>query len=86
MNPQDCRCGLTTQRPYYMGASDDAFTEVVRASAASAMGKRYAVTQDPPGLCAYKRYLATPKEAQNAREWRGAESFHQELPFAPLTR
>ena len=30
MNPQDCKCGPNTQRPYYMGASDDPFTEVVR--------------------------------------------------------
>ena len=32
MNPRDCKCGPTTQRPYYMGASDDPFTEVVRAT------------------------------------------------------
>jgi hypothetical protein len=32
MNSQDCKCGPTTQLPYYMGASDDPFTEVVRAT------------------------------------------------------
>ena len=32
MNPQDCKCGPTTQRPYCMGGSDDPFTEVVRAA------------------------------------------------------
>ncbi|HTG62460.1 MAG TPA: hypothetical protein VMG63_24005 [Terriglobia bacterium] len=32
MNPRDCKCGPTTQRPYYLGGSDDPFTEVVRAS------------------------------------------------------
>ena len=30
MNPQDCKWGPTTQRPYYMGASDDPFTDVAR--------------------------------------------------------
>ena len=30
MNPQDCKCGPTTQRPYYTGASDDPFTDVAR--------------------------------------------------------
>ena len=30
--PPDCKCGPTTQRPYYLGGSDDPFTEVVRAS------------------------------------------------------
>ena len=32
MNPQDCKCGPNTQRPYYMGASDDPFTEAVCAT------------------------------------------------------
>ena len=32
MNPQDFKCGPTTERPYYVGVSDDPFTEVVRAT------------------------------------------------------